>query len=108
MFGAAPAVDVTETDKGYDITAELPGMGEKNIEVTVADGVLTIKGGKQDEKEEKRRITIYANAVLVHRARVSGARWSRYRQDRSYVLTVTLPKSAEAQKAERKIPVKSA
>ena len=53
MFGAAPAVDVTETDKGYDITAELPGMGEKNIEVTVADGVLTIKGGKQDEKRKR-------------------------------------------------------
>ena len=55
MFGAVPAVDVTETDKGYDITAELPGMGEKNIEVTVANGVLTIKGEKQDEKEEKKK-----------------------------------------------------
>ena len=55
VFGAVPAVDVTETDKGYDITAELPGMGEKNIEVTVANGVLTIKGEKQDEKEEKKK-----------------------------------------------------
>ena len=44
MMSAMPAVDVTETDKAYEIVAELPGMDEKNIEVKVADGVLTIKG----------------------------------------------------------------
>ena len=39
-----PAVDVVESDKSYEITTELPGMNEKNIEVKLADGVLTIKG----------------------------------------------------------------
>jgi HSP20 family protein len=45
----------TETDKAYEITAEVPGMDEKNVEVKVANGVLTIKGEKQDEKEKTRK-----------------------------------------------------
>jgi HSP20 family protein len=48
-----PKVDVAETEKAFDITAELPGLDEKNVEVVLADGVLTIKGEKKEEKEEK-------------------------------------------------------
>ena len=48
-----PAVDLAETHKAYEIAAELPGMDEKNIEVKFADGVLTIKGEKEEGKEEK-------------------------------------------------------
>jgi hypothetical protein len=40
---------------GYEITAELRGMDEKNIDVKFADGVLTIKGEKSEEKEEKKK-----------------------------------------------------
>ena len=55
-FGAIPAVNFTETDKAYEITSELPGgMGEKNVEVNFANGVLTIKGEKQEEREEKKK-----------------------------------------------------
>ena len=55
-FGAtAPAVDVSETGKEFQITAELPGIDEKNLDVTVSNGVLTIKGEKQEEKEEKEK-----------------------------------------------------
>jgi HSP20 family protein len=55
-LGAIPVVDVTETDKAYQITSELPvGMGEKNVEVKFAEGVLTIKGEKQEEREEKKK-----------------------------------------------------
>jgi HSP20 family protein len=53
--GAKPAVDVTETDGGFEITAELPGMDEKNIEVKLANHTLTIKGEKRDEKEETKK-----------------------------------------------------
>ena len=51
----APAVDFTDTEKAYEISAELPGLDEKNIEVKVANGVLTITGEKQNEKEEKKK-----------------------------------------------------
>src|ERR1043166_2790167 len=44
---AEPAVDITETEKGYELTAELPGIDEKNIEVKVENGDLTIKGEKK-------------------------------------------------------------
>ncbi len=54
-WAAAPAVDVAETEKAYEITAELPGMDEKNVEVNFSDGVLTIKGEKQVQKEEKKK-----------------------------------------------------
>ena len=54
-FRTMPAVDVSETDKAYEITAELPGLDEKNIEVKLANGVLSIKGEKQEEKEEKEK-----------------------------------------------------
>jgi HSP20 family protein len=47
-----PAVDVIESEKVYEVTAELPGMDEKNIEIKVANGVLTMKGEKQEQKEE--------------------------------------------------------
>ena len=50
-----PIVDVTEDEKGFEITAELPGMDEKNVEVKLANGGLTIKGEKTEEKEEKRK-----------------------------------------------------
>jgi HSP20 family protein len=55
-FGAAmPAVDVTETDGAFEVTAELPGIEEKNIEVKLANHTLTIKGEKRDEKEETKK-----------------------------------------------------
>ena len=54
-FRTMPAVDVAETDKAYEIKAELPGLDEKNIEVKVANGVLSIKGEKQEEREEKEK-----------------------------------------------------
>ena len=52
---SAPAVDISETDKTYEIAVELPGMDEKDIEVKVANGNLTLKGEKQEEKEEKKK-----------------------------------------------------
>jgi len=48
-----PNTDVIESDKEIEITAELPGLQEKDVQVNVADNVLTIKGEKKAEKEEK-------------------------------------------------------
>ena len=48
-------MDVTETDKEIEITAELPGLNEKDVQVNVVDGVLTIKGEKKAEREEKEK-----------------------------------------------------
>ena len=50
-----PAAGVVETDKAYEITAELPGIDQKNIEVNVANGGVIIKGEKKEETEEKKK-----------------------------------------------------
>ena len=110
---AAPAVDVTESDKAYEVTAELPGMDEKNIEVKVVNGNLTIKGEKQEEKEEKKK------DYYLHERHFGSFERSFEVPDgvdadkieasfKKGVLTVTLPKKPEAQKPEKKIEVKSA
>ncbi len=110
---APPAVDVSETDKAYEITADLPGMDEKNVEVKVASGVLTIKGEKQDEKEEKKK-----DYYMRERSFGSFERSFQVPDDvdpdkieasfKKGVLSVTLPKSAEAEKAAKQITIKAA
>jgi HSP20 family protein len=107
------AVDVTETDKAYEITAELPGMDEKNIDVKLVNGGLTIKGEKKDEKEEKKK-----DYYVSERRYGSFERYFRLPDSvdtdkieanfKKGVLTVTLPKKAEAQKPAKKIDVKAA
>ena len=49
----APNIDIHETDKGIEVSAELPGVEEKDVEVTLADNLLTIKGEKKSGREEK-------------------------------------------------------
>ena len=109
----APAVDVAESEKAYEIAAELPGMDEKNIEVKVANGNLTIKGEKQEEKEEKKK------DYYLHERHFGSFERSFEMPEgvdadkieanfKKGVLTVTLPKKAEAQKPAKKIEVKAA
>jgi HSP20 family protein len=57
-FGAGnltPTVDVSESDKEIEITAELPGLEDKDVQVNIADNVLTIRGEKKAEKEDKNK-----------------------------------------------------
>jgi HSP20 family protein len=111
-FGAVPAVDVTETDKGYEITVDLPGMEEKNIDVKVANGILTIKGERHDEKEEKKKDYYVRERSLgsFERSFQVPDGVDSDKIDASFkkgVLTIALPKTAAAQKAEKKIEVKA-
>jgi HSP20 family protein len=48
-----PAFDIAEKEEEYLITAELPGMDMKDIDITFTDGLLTVKGEKKQEKEDK-------------------------------------------------------
>ncbi|MBR0785324.1 Hsp20/alpha crystallin family protein [Bradyrhizobium iriomotense] len=112
-LASTPAVDVAESDKAYEITAELPGMDEKDIEVNVANDGLTIKGEKRVEKEEQQK-----DYYVSERRYGSFERYFRLPEDveadkieasfKNGVLKVTLPKTAEAQKPAKKIEVKAA
>jgi HSP20 family protein len=95
------------------ITAELPGMDESNINVKVSDNVLTIRGEKKEEKEEKkkdyymseRRFGSFQRSFEVP----DGVDAERIEASfKNGVLTVNLPKSPEALKKEKSIPVKKA
>ena len=55
----SPAVEATENPTEYLITAELPGIGAENVEVAVADGMLTLKGHKLEEKKEGAKEATY-------------------------------------------------
>jgi HSP20 family protein len=55
MRDVMPKMDVSETDKEIEITAELPGLEEKDIQLNLADNVLTIRGEKKNEREEKEK-----------------------------------------------------
>ena len=109
----SPAVDITEDDGAYKVTAELPGMSEKEIEVVVSGDTLSIKGEKRLEKEQKEK-----NFYLSERSYGSfqrsfyvpeGVDRDKIAADFSKgVLTVTMPKTAKAMEQTKKIEVKSA
>jgi HSP20 family protein len=112
-FGSIAAVHFTQTERAYEITSELPGgMGEKNVEVKFAEGVLTIKGEKQEEREEKKK-----NYHMSERNFGSFERTFQVPEGidadkikasfKKGVLAITLPKTVEARRAERKITVKA-
>ena len=112
-WSKAPAVDVAETDKAYEVTAELPGMDESNIEVKLADDLLTIKGEKKEEKEERKKDYYVSECRFGSFQRSftvpAGVDASKIEANfKNGVLTVTLPKSAQAQKSEKKIEIKKA
>ncbi len=108
-----PAVDIAEDGAGYKVTAELPGMSEKEIEVAVSDGMLTLKGEKRQEKEQNDK-----NFYLSERAYGSFQRNFTVPEgvDRDKiaaefangVLTITMPKTAKAVEQQKKIEVKAA
>jgi HSP20 family protein len=112
-WGKAPAVDVVEKDKAYEITAELPGIDEKDVDVKFSDGVLSIKGEKTEEKEEKDK-----DRYVSERHYGSFQRAFRLPDGvdadkiaatfKNGVLTVTLPKTAEAVRSEKKISITKA
>jgi HSP20 family protein len=110
IWGAIPAVDIVEGDQNYVITAEMPGVQAGNVDVRLSEGRLTIKGAKKEKTDEERK------GVFVSERRY-GSFERTFRVPESVdadkiaakfadgVLTVTLPKTAEAKKSERKIDV---
>ncbi len=112
-WGKAPAVDVVDKEKAYEITAELPGMDESNIDIKFADGTLTIKGEKRDEKEERKKDYYLSERRYGSFQRSFGVPGGvdADKIEASFkngVLTVTLPKTPEAQRSEKKIAIKKA
>lgn len=107
-----PDIDVCETENSLQVIAELPGVDEKDVDVELSEDVLTIRGEKKVDREEKDK-----SYRLVERSYGSFTRSIRLpfrvdeeKVDASFengVLTVTLPKSPEVQQKTKKISVKA-
>lgn len=111
-FALNPAIEITDDDKAYTLTAELPGLDNKDFEVAVTEDSLVLKGKKRQEKEEKGKNTyvsersygafqrVFALPVGVDRGKIVA-------DFAKGVLTVTMPKTTEAQKHQKKIEIKT-
>jgi HSP20 family protein len=96
-----PRTNVTETNDSLTITAELPGLEAKDVDVAISGDVLTIKGEKKQEKEEKdehhhvveRTYGTFARMVRLPAPVAADQIKASFKNG---VLTVTLPKTEEA------------
>jgi HSP20 family protein len=107
------AIDVKEDDKAFHVTADLPGLTEKDVDVSFDDGLLTIRGEKKVEREEKKdtwHIIERSSGSFARRLSLSAAIDAEKIEAKfeKGVLNVTLPKLAEEKNSARKIEIKSA
>lgn len=113
MQALQPSIDITSNDNEYTVTAEMPGLEEKDIRLDVsADGMLTISGEKRQESTESRRDTVCAECsygvferqiTLPEDVDQEGIE-ARFRNG---VLTVTCPRNDFARAESRHIPISS-
>ncbi len=116
MFGDSlgkfsPSIDVKEDEKEITVTAELPGLDEKDFEILLADNTLTIKGEKKEEKEDKgkdyhrmeRSYGCFSRVITLPEGIDSSKIDAHFK---SGVLKIVLPRTAEAKSKIKKIPLK--
>src|SRR5215469_1098003 len=110
---SAPAIDMSEDEKAYKVSAELPGLDAEDVDVSISGNTLVLKGEKRQEKEEKEKNYYFSERAYgsFQRAFELPASVDRDKVSADFakgVLTITLPKTPDAQKQQKKIEVKSA
>ena len=112
-LGATPAVDIVDKDDAYKLTAELPGVDEKQVEIRFARGTLTVKGKKDEELDDadqdhfvsERRYGDFHRSFRVP----DGVDPDKIEASfKNGVLSVTLPKTAESRRKQKKVEIKRA
>lgn len=109
-FDFLASVDLGETDDALELTADLPGMAERDIDVTLQDGALVISGERRHEAEEKRKNYYRAERAYgaFNRAIPLPCEVDEDRIEAHFkkgVLTVHMPKSTDAKENQRKIRI---
>jgi HSP20 family protein len=106
--GGWPNVEVTDKDKEILVTAELPGLEDKDIEVLLDDGVLTLRGEKRSESEDKDRQFSERFYGRFERRIPLGYEVDESKVDAGFkngLLRITLPKSERAQTTAKRIAI---
>lgn len=110
-MGRWPSVEVIEADQEVRVSAELPGLDEKDVEVLMNDGMLTIRGEKRSETEDKEHA--FSERYYGHFERRIPLAWD-VEEDKieatfkNGVLTVTMPKSVQAKANVKRIAINKA
>jgi HSP20 family protein len=109
---ASPNFEVSETDDEVEVKAELPGLEEKDVEVLLDENLLTIRGEKKDEREEKKRNYYFSEVSYgqFQRSIPLPAGIDRDKAKATFkkgVLRLTLPKTEPAASQRRRIDIKS-
>lgn len=107
-----PRIDMSETDKELLVKVELPGMTEKDVDISINRDMLTISGEKKQEKEQsekgwyrmERQYGSFSRSIPLPYEIESDKAEALYKDG---ILSIKLPKSAVQQKATKSIPVKS-
>ena len=110
---SVPAIDMSEDERVYKISAELPGIDAKDIDVSVSGDTPILEGEKRQEKEDKDKNYHFSKRAYGSFQRSfqlpSSVDRGEVAADSSRgVATITLPKTAAAQKPQKKIEIKSA
>jgi HSP20 family protein len=110
-IGWSPRLDVSETENGLEIVADLPGLEKKDIQVSLEDNLLTIKGEKKEEKEskDKKYHTIERRSGSFYRAVRLPLEVKKDKVEATFkdgVLTLRLPKSKEEKRKVAQIEIK--
>jgi HSP20 family protein len=115
MERSIPKMDVAETDKGFEVTMDLPGMGEGDVKVTIKDGMLTVMADKKSEAKEEGKDKEYHRIERHHETVMRSMMLPETVDEEAItanmdkgVMTILMPKRPEAARAERKIEVKGA
>ncbi|QBR85287.1 Hsp20/alpha crystallin family protein [Legionella israelensis] len=109
----SPPVDVVEDDKSYKLEVEMPGMGEEDIQVSVDGHVLTIEGEKSTSKKDEKKNYIsreisygrYVRSITLPESADLDKASASFKKG---MLWVEIPKKAGSQSKKRKIDIKKA
>jgi HSP20 family protein len=103
-----PRIELNETDKELTVSAELPGLTEKDVQVEIANGVLTLRGEKKSERSDNggKYFTERYYGSFERQIPLDGVVEDKAEAKfHDGVLTITLPKSEQARSAVKRIPI---
>ncbi len=104
---AWPRIELAETDKAVTISAELPGLSEKDVQVEIANGALSIRGEKKAERSDASKfVSERYYGSFERQIPLDGVEEDRVNADfKNGVLTVTLPKSEQSSQNVKRIAI---